>query len=59
MPRQTELTADVERVALVVIEQAATAAERKIGQAAVDAAAPKGELIRVREVNLAAIMNPW
>src|SRR2546427_5163693 len=54
MPRQGELAAKVQRVALIVVEQAATAAEREISEAAVDAAAAERELIRISEINLAA-----
>ncbi len=57
MPGQTELPAEVKRVALIVVEEAATAAERKIGEAAVDATTTEGELIWVGQVDLAAVMD--
>ena len=40
---------------LVVVEKATTAAEGKISQAAVDAAAAEGKLIRISEIHLTAI----
>lgn len=45
MPRERELAAHVERVALVVVQQSATAAKRKVREAAVDATAAERELI--------------
>lgn len=45
MPRERELAAHVERVALVVVQQPATAAKRKVREAAVDATAAERELI--------------
>ena len=45
LPRQSQLTTEVQRVALIVVQQAATAAKRKIRKAAVDATAAECELI--------------
>ena len=45
LPRQRQLTTDVQRVALIVVQQAATAAKRKIRKTAVDATAAECELI--------------
>ena len=47
----------MQSVPLVVVEEAASAAERKIGEAAVDAPAAKRELIGISEINLAAVVK--
>lgn len=44
-PRERELAGDVEGVALIVVQQAAAAAKRKIREPAVDATAAECELI--------------
>src|SRR6202007_3146936 len=57
MPRQRVLAAEVKRVALVMVEEAAAATEGKIGETAVDPAAPERDLIRVGQVNLATVVD--
>ena len=54
-PRERDVAARVERVALIVVQKAASAAEREIRQAAVDAAAAECKVIGVREVDLAMV----
>src|SRR5690242_10168923 len=57
MKRQFVPCAEVQSVALVVIEQSEAVAEREIRQAAVDVAEGESELIGVREINLCAIAD--
>lgn len=57
MPGQIVLGAEVQGVALVMIEKSATATEREISEAAVDAAASESELIRIGQVELRAIAD--
>src|SRR3984957_10679383 len=56
-PRQCPLPAHVQRVALVVVKQSKPVAQRKIRQPAVDIPESERELIRVRQINLPAIVN--
>ena len=56
-PWKAVLSAEVQRVALVVVEELKAIAKREIGEAAVDVAESKGELIRVGQVELAAIAD--
>src|SRR5271168_2146087 len=56
-PGQRVLPAEVQRVALVVIEQAEAVAERKVGKPAVDVAEAEGQLIGVGQVELQAILD--
>src|ERR1041384_1887886 len=57
VPRESEFAAQGQRVTLGGVEEPATAAEGKIGEAAVDTATAESELIRVSEINLAAVMK--
>src|SRR5271170_3906745 len=59
MPRQRVLTADVQGVSLVVIEQAKAITKREVGESAVDVAEAERELIGVRQVDLPAVANAW
>ena len=52
VPGQRDIAADVERVALVVVERAESGEERDIGQSAGDGAAAFGDLIGIGEVKL-------
>jgi len=54
-PRKTDVSAHVERVALVVVERTESGREREIGEATGDGAASLGDLVRVCEVNLEAV----
>src|SRR6202167_2077876 len=56
-PRQRPLSADVQGVSLVVVEQSESVAKREIRQAAVDVPESQRELIRVRQINLPVIVN--
>ena len=56
-PGQRELSADVQRVSLIMVEQLETVAEGEIGETAGNVAEPKGELIRVGQVDLRSIAN--
>ena len=51
-PREADVAAYVERVALVVIERSESGREREVGEAAGDGAAALGDLVGVGEVNL-------
>ena len=57
MPRQRDVPADVQSVALIVIQQKISVIFRrlKIRQPAVDGASALGDLIRVGHVNFAAL----
>src|SRR5437899_5862942 len=57
MPRQSILAPNMKRVALIMIEEAATAAEGEIGEAAIDAATTERELIGISQINLAAVTD--
>src|SRR5271170_5056951 len=57
VPRQSVLPADVQGVALIVVQQAEAVAERKIGKAAIDVAESQSQLIRVGEIKLRAIFD--
>ncbi len=57
MPRQSVIAANMKGVALIMIEESATAAEGEIGEAAINAAATEGELIGISQINLAAVMD--
>src|SRR5438067_1375651 len=64
MKAVAQLNKDFARVDIVraaegeaVVEEDASAAERKIGEAAVDAPAAKRELIGISEINLAAVVK--
>ena len=57
VPRQRELATEVQRVALIVVEKTAAAAKRKIGEATVDPAAAKSELVGIRKINMAEVVN--
>src|SRR3984893_2938614 len=56
-PGQRELSADVQRVSLIVVEKLEAIAEGEIGETAGDVAEPKGELIGVGQVQLSSIAN--
>src|ERR1700739_2844425 len=53
-PGQRELPANVQGIALIVIEVAAPGAKGKVGEPAVDIAAAESELIGIGEVKLRA-----
>src|SRR5215470_3578769 len=57
MPWQSVLAANMERVALIVIEEAAPATEGEISEAAIDSATAERELIGVGQIDLAAIAD--
>src|SRR5690349_351195 len=57
IPRQGVLRAHMQSVPLVVIEEAKSIAERKVGQPAIDVSKTESELIRIGEINLCAITN--
>src|SRR5271154_3464601 len=57
VPRQSVLPADVQGVALIVVQQAEAIAERKIGEPAIDVAESQSQLIRIGEINLRAIFD--
>ena len=56
-PGQRELSADVQRVSLIVVEQLETVAKGEIGETAVDVAKTKGKLIGIGQVNLRPIAD--
>lgn len=58
-PRQRELTTNVQRIALIVIEEAAAGTEGKVGETAVDTAAAERELIRIGEIKLRVVVDVW
>src|SRR5947207_13932288 len=49
--------AQVQSVALVVIEEVEAVTKRKVGEAAVDVAKGEGELVRIGQVHLSAIAD--
>ena len=57
MERHFVSCAEVQRVALVVVEQSEAVAEGEIGQAAVDVAEGESELIGIGQINLCAIAD--
>src|SRR5580692_2433771 len=59
MPRQVVLSPDVQRVPLIVIQQPKSIAKRKVGQPAINIPKPKCQLVRIRQINLCPIPNPW
>src|ERR1700730_16200334 len=58
-PRQSVQSADMQRIALVVIEQLESVTKGEVGEAAVDVTETKSQLIRVGHVYLAAVANAW
>src|SRR5712692_5251170 len=58
-PRETQGAAEVQGIALIVVEQKKTAGRREIRQSSSDCAEALGNLIRVCHVYLAAILDAW
>ena len=61
MPRQAVLTANVERVPLVVVEQAEAGGRRGAGsnKTACNAAETERQLIGIGQIKLCTVINAW
>src|SRR5262249_40028283 len=56
-PRQSVLTADVQRVPLVVVKKLEALANGEVRESAVDVSETKRKLVRVGQINLSAIAD--
>ena len=54
-PRESDVAAHIEGVALIVVEWAESGSEREIGEAAGDGTAALGDLVGVGKMNLGAV----